>query len=87
LLEALYYGRPILTNSNAKVLHNKLEHLHHVFISDNYVEYPCIIRRLLKNETFLEELASGAKKAYGSFFSARKCGLAMKRVIESVTPT
>jgi glycosyltransferase involved in cell wall biosynthesis len=84
LLEALYYGRPILTNSVAKLLHIKLEHLHHVFISDNYVEYPSIVRRLLKNETLLEELTSGAKKAYNSFFSARRCGLAMKHVIESI---
>jgi glycosyltransferase involved in cell wall biosynthesis len=84
LLEALYYGRPILTNSIAKLLHNELEHSHHVFMSDNYAEYPSIIRRLLKNETLLEELALGAKKAYSSFFSARKCGLDMKHVIESV---
>ena len=87
LLGALYYGKPILTNSYAKVLHNKLEHLRHVFISNDYAEYPNIIRKLLKNEAFLEELALGAKKAYSSFFSARKCGLAMKRVIESVIPT
>jgi len=84
LLEALYYGRPVLTNSVAKLLHNKLKHSHHVFISENYVEYPSIIRGLLKNEDLLEELASGAKEAYSFFFSARKCGLAMKRIIESV---
>jgi len=84
LLEALYCGHPILTNRNAKVLHNKLEHSHHIFISDNYAEYPNIIRGLLKNEALLEKLASGAKEAYDSFFSARKCGLAMRRVIESV---
>jgi glycosyltransferase involved in cell wall biosynthesis len=84
LLEALYYGRPTLTNSIAKLLHNKLEHLHHVFISDNYAEYPSIIKELFRNEALLEELASGAKEAYSSFFSARKCGLAMKHVIESV---
>jgi glycosyltransferase involved in cell wall biosynthesis len=84
LIEALYYGKPILTNSYAKLLHNKLEHLHHVFISDNYTQYPNIVRRLLKNETLLEELALGAKKAYSSFFSSRRCGLAMKHVIESI---
>jgi glycosyltransferase involved in cell wall biosynthesis len=86
LLEALYYGRPILTNSIAKLLHNKLEHIRHVFISDNYVEYPNLIRRMLKNEALLEGLASGAKKAYSSFFSEIRCGLAMKRVIEGIVP-
>jgi glycosyltransferase involved in cell wall biosynthesis len=84
LLEALYYGKPVLTNSVAKLLHNKLEHLCHIFISDNYIEYPNIVRRLLKNEILLKELASGAKKAYSSFFSAKKCGTDMKRVIKSV---
>jgi len=84
LLEALYYGRPILTNSIARLLHDKLEHSHHVFVSDNYSEYPSIIIGLLKNEALLEELALGAKEAYSSFFSARKCGLTMKYVIESV---
>jgi glycosyltransferase involved in cell wall biosynthesis len=84
LLEALYYGKPILTNNTAKIIHNKLEHSHHVFISDNYHEYPDIVRKLLKNEALLEELALGAKRAYRSFFSARKCGLGMKHTIESV---
>jgi glycosyltransferase involved in cell wall biosynthesis len=87
LLEALYYGKPILTNTTAKLLHNKLEHLYHVFISDNYIKYPNIVRKLLKTEALLEELALGAKEAYRSFFSARKSGLAMKHVIESVTQT
>ncbi|MGB9826901.1 MAG: glycosyltransferase [Thermosphaera sp.] len=74
LLEALYYKRPILTNSYAKLLHNKLEHLRHIFISDNYSEYPNIVRELVKNEALLEELAIGAKEAYDSFFSARNAG-------------
>jgi glycosyltransferase involved in cell wall biosynthesis len=84
LLEALYYGRPVLTNGTAKLVHNKLEHLQHIYISDDYASYPNVIRRLIKNEALLEELVSGAKKAYSSFFSARKCGLSMKYIIESV---
>jgi len=83
LLEALYYGRPILTNSTAKLLHSKLEHLRHIFISDNYQEYPQIVRMLLKNDALLEELSLGAKEAYKHYFSARRCGLLMKRVIET----
>ncbi|MEM3546182.1 MAG: glycosyltransferase [Candidatus Bathyarchaeia archaeon] len=84
LLEALFYGKPILTNTTASLIHNRLKHLHHVFISDNYPEYPSIVRRLLKDDALLQELASGAKEAYSSFFSARKCGLAMKHIIESL---
>jgi len=64
LLEALYYGRPILTNSTAKLLHNKLEHLRHVFIFDDYKDYPRIVRVLLKDDSLLEELSLGAKEAY-----------------------
>ncbi|MEM4004538.1 MAG: glycosyltransferase [Desulfurococcaceae archaeon] len=84
LLEALFYGKPILTNTTASLIYNKLKHLHHMFISDNYLEYPSIVRRLLKDDALLQELASGAKEAYSSFFSARKCGLAMKHIIESL---
>jgi len=57
LLEALYYGRPILTNSTAKLLYNKLEHLHHIFISDDYKDYPTIVRVLLKMIRYLKNLA------------------------------
>jgi len=84
LLEALYYGRPILTNSTAKLLHNKLEHLRHVFISDDYKDYPRIVRVLLKDDSLLEELSLGAKEAYKHYFSARRCGLLMKHVIETL---
>ncbi|MEM2204112.1 MAG: glycosyltransferase [Sulfolobales archaeon] len=84
LLEALFYGKPILTNSIAKLLHNKLKHLYHIFILNNYLEYPNIVRKLLKDDILLEDLAWGAKEAYSSFFSARKCGLAMKHIIESI---
>lgn len=84
LLEALYYGKPILTNSTAKLLHRELKHMRHLFISDNYMNYPNIIRGMLSNDALLEELSLGAKEAYSSFFSARKCGSAMKRVIEAL---
>lgn len=84
LLEALFYGKPILTNTTASFIHNKLKHLHHVFISDDYQGYPSIVRKLLKDAALLQELALGAKEAYSSFFSAKKCGLAMKHIIESL---
>jgi hypothetical protein len=53
-------------------------------VSDNYSEYPNIVRTLLRNDILLKRLVSGAKEAYNSFFSARRCGLVMKRVIESL---
>ncbi len=82
LLEALFYGKPILTNSIASQLHNKLKNS--VLISDNYSDYPNIVKKLFKDSSLLQELALRAKETYSSFFSARKCGLAMGSVIESL---
>lgn len=84
LLEALFYGKPILTNSVAKLLHRELEHMSHILISDDYARYGEIARRMLRSESLLEELSLGAKEAYSSFFSAKQCQLKMKRVIEKL---
>jgi glycosyltransferase involved in cell wall biosynthesis len=84
LLEALFYGKPVLTNSVAKLIHRELEHMHHILISDEYARYGETVRTILRHESLLEELSLGAKEAYSSFFSARQCQLKMKRVIEKL---
>jgi len=84
LLEALYYRKPIITNSIAKLVHNKLEHQRHILIADNYQEYPQIIKSLLREDILLKRLSLGAEEAYRSYFSARRCGLLMKHVIEAM---
>jgi len=84
LLEALYYGRPILTNSTAQTLYAEVSHMDHLFISDNYTEYPKIVSELFKDEHSLETLERGAKEAYRSLFSTTRCGLAMEKVIQAL---
>jgi len=84
LLESLYYGKPTLTNTFAKIVFNRLQHLHHVFISDRIDEYPGIVRNLMKDDLLLERLSLGARTAYKRFFSSKLTGLYMKQVIEQL---
>ncbi|MEM2510415.1 MAG: glycosyltransferase [Candidatus Methanomethylicia archaeon] len=81
LLESLFYGKPILTNSFAKICHNRLEHLYHVYISDRYDEYSNVVKEIIKDDILLEELSLGARTAYRSFFSSKLHGLFMKKII------
>ncbi len=83
LLETLFYGKPLLTNTTSKLLHNKLEHMHHVYFSDNYDEYPNIVRKLLENVDLLDKLSSGSKEAYDRFFSVKIHGFAMDKIIRT----
>jgi glycosyltransferase involved in cell wall biosynthesis len=84
LLEALYYGKPILTNHTAKILYPELVHLDHLFMSDSYCQYPEMVRKLLKDDANLESLSKGAIAAYRDFFSAAECGKKMEVVIRSL---
>jgi len=83
LLEALFYGKPILTNSTAKELHNVLENLNHVLICDDYDKYPTIIRDIIKDEDLLTSLSRGAKRAYKTFFSSKVHGLLMENIMKN----
>ena len=84
LLEAFFYGKPILTNSTAILLHKELKHLQHVYVSNKYDKYPDIIKNLLNNEDILNKLGKGAKDAFRSLFAARRCGIIMKKVIKNI---
>lgn len=84
LLEALFYRKPILTNSVAMLLHRELEHMRHIFVSDDYARYGEMVRKMLRSESLLGKLSLGAKEAYSSFFSAKQNGLKMKRIIEKL---
>lgn len=84
LLEALYYGKPMLTNHTAKILYPELGHLDHLFMSDDYGQYPEIAGKLLKDDAMLESLRKGAITAYRDLFSAAKCGKEMEAVIHGL---
>jgi glycosyltransferase involved in cell wall biosynthesis len=68
-LEALFYGRPIVTTIYAKYLHPELIHGRHIYVSNSIVQD---VEMLLKQEGFLKVLEQGAKEAYTMFFSTKR---------------
>jgi glycosyltransferase involved in cell wall biosynthesis len=68
LLEALFYGKPIVTTTYAKYLHPELIHGQHIYVSNNIVQD---VKKLLKLEEVLKALEQGAKEAYTMFFSTK----------------
>jgi glycosyltransferase involved in cell wall biosynthesis len=80
LLEALFYGKPIITSEIAKLLHPELEHRKHVFIStwDTIVNE---VIKLLKEEDSLRSLEQGAKDAYDKYFSTKQNITFIKRLL------
>jgi hypothetical protein len=82
LLEALFYKKPILTNSIALELHPELRDC--VIVSDNYNKYPEIIKDLLKQSTILEELQQRVKIVWDRFFSSKVQAREMLKVIKEV---
>jgi glycosyltransferase involved in cell wall biosynthesis len=67
-LEALFYGKPIVTTTYAKYLHPELIHGQHIYVSNNIVQD---VKKLLKLEEVLKALEQGAKEAYTMFFSTK----------------
>jgi hypothetical protein len=70
LIEALYYGKPIITNKIAQILHPELKHGVHVHIIHRGNEYPNIIREIYKNDLYLDELSKNAISIYKLLFSS-----------------
>jgi glycosyltransferase involved in cell wall biosynthesis len=80
LLEALFYGKPIVTSEVVKLIHPELEHKKHLFISpwDAIVDDTI---KLLKNEDLLKHLEQGAREAYARYFSTRRNLMFLKRLL------
>ena len=80
LLEALFYGKPVITTEIAKYVHPELEHKRHVFIStwDTIVEDSI---KLLKNEAVLECLGHGAREAYNKLFATKHNAKVVEKLI------
>ena len=81
LLEALFYGKPIVTSEIVKPLHPELEHGKHVFIStwDTIVED---VTKILKDEKILKSLEQGAQQAYSKYFSTRHNVMVLRRLLK-----
>jgi glycosyltransferase involved in cell wall biosynthesis len=84
ILEALFYGKPVLTNSYIKEIFPELKHGIGVYISDKYEEYPNVVRSLLNSSNTLEELTEGAKKVWKELFSERVFGFKMGTVLKNL---
>jgi glycosyltransferase involved in cell wall biosynthesis len=82
LLEALFYKKPILTNSIALELHPVLKDA--VIISNDYDRYHEIIKVLLKQDNILEELQQRVKTIWDRFFSSKVQAREMLKVIKEV---
>jgi len=82
LLEALFYRKPILTNSIALELHPELRD--HVIVSNDYNKYPEIIKDLLKQDTVLDELQQRVKSVWDKFFSSKVQAREMLKVVKEV---
>lgn len=80
LIEALFYGKSIVTSEVAKLLHPELQHRKHLFISSwNTIVNEVI--KLLKEEGSLRSLEQGAKDAYDKYFSTKQNITFVKRLL------
>jgi glycosyltransferase involved in cell wall biosynthesis len=82
LLEALFYKKPILTNSIALELHPVLKDA--MIISNDYDRYHEIIKVLLKQDTILDKLQQRVKTIWDRFFSSKVQAREMLKVIKEV---
>jgi len=81
LLEALFYGKAILTTSAARELFPDLINLYHVYISDDFHSYPYIIDSLFARD-LINVLEEGAKEAWKKFFSESAFRIKMDKIVE-----
>jgi hypothetical protein len=81
LLEALFYGKAILTTSVAREMFPELTNLYHVYMSDDFHSYPYIIDSLFVHD-LINILEEGAKEAWKKFFSENIFRIKMDKVIE-----
>ena len=80
LLEALFYGKPIVTSEIVRYIHPELRYGVHIFIStwDSIVDD---VVKLLKKDENLESLGQGARRAYATLFSTKLNAEIVKRML------
>jgi glycosyltransferase involved in cell wall biosynthesis len=82
LLEALFYGKPIVTSEISKLIHPELEHGKHLFISSWDTIVNDVIE-VLKDEDLLRSLGQGAREAYDRYFSTKRNMMFVKRLLST----
>jgi len=81
LLEALFYGKPIVTSEVVRLIHPELEHKKHLLISswDTIVDDAI---KFLRNEDLLKSLEQGARQAYSKYFSTRHNVVILRKLLK-----
>lgn len=81
LLEALFYGRPILTTSIIASFYDGLINGEHAVIEDDFRKYSDIVSEIVYDEKLRGKLVVGAREYYEKFFSPEAHGVLLERVI------
>jgi len=83
LLEALFYGKPIITSEIVQYLHPELRHGEHVYVSSwDRIVMDSI--KVLNDDYILENLAHGAQKAYNKYFSTLTNIRTISKIIDTL---
>jgi len=83
-LEALFYGKTIITTSLCTSFYKGLRNLNHVIIEDDFARYPYWIRKLFKNSRMRQKIEKGASQYFSLIFSPIRHGKLFHRVLEWV---
>ena len=81
LLEALFYGRPIITSEIVRLVHPELVHGKHVYVS-NWYDIVDDVTKLVKSDEALKKLEEGAKRAYKTWFSTKLNMVFTRKLVE-----
>ncbi len=84
LLEAIFYSKPILTNSTAVRLHPELKQCPGILISDNYENYWKIVKELISNPGYAKHITYSLKLICRSLFSVRQNAQKIRKVLEEL---
>jgi len=84
LLEALFFAKPVLTNSIAGLLHPEICNNKNAIISNYYTSYGRIVKEALRNDALLNNISKGAGQLYRDHFSSDICGNAMIKEIRQI---
>lgn len=83
-LEALFYGKPILTNDEPSNLFAEIKNNINVLSHHNYSQFPNMISRIMDNPTILNNISIEAKKVYLEKFSTKSVAESMEKLIMKV---
>jgi hypothetical protein len=81
-LEAMNYGCPIMTNSTVIKLYPELKEELNIVFNDNYLKYPSIIAKIIRDEEYVNILKRNTNNINNKLFSPFSNGMKQKIIIE-----